>query len=216
MKNQILPKVFGWMFLGLLVTFATGYFVAMNPNMLINLFSSAGLIITFILEIGLVIFLSARISKMSPTMAKLCFLLYSFVTGLTFSVYFIAFELTSLVLVFLVTAIVFAIFAFIGLTTKMDLSKMGTYLLMALIGVIICSLVNLFLNSSSFDLFISIIGVLIFVGYTAYDVNKILAMSEFNAIPEDNLAIYGALQLYLDFINLFIHLLNLFGRSNDN
>ena len=98
----------------------------------------------------------------------------------------------------------------------MDLSKMGTYLLMALIGVIVCTLVNFFLNSSSFDLFISIIGVLIFVGYTAYDVNKILAMSEFNAIPEDNLAIYGALQLYLDFINLFIHLLNLFGRSNDN
>lgn len=216
MNNKILPSVFGWMFIGLLITFITGYFVSMNPNMLLNLFTTWGLIILLVVEIGLVVFLSARIHKMSPTTAKICFLLYSFVTGLSFSVYFVAFELNSLILVFLITAIVFAIFAVVGMTLKLDLTKLGTYLMMALLAILICMIVNIFLNNSTFDLIISIIGVLIFIGYTAYDVQKIMRMSDMNMLPEENLAIYGALELYLDFINLFIYLLRLIGNARDN
>ena len=216
MNNKILPSVFGWMFIGLLITFITGYFVSMNPNMLLNLFTTWGLIILLVIEIGLVVFLSARIHKMSPTTAKICFLLYSFVTGLSFSVYFVAFELNSLILVFLITAIVFAIFAVVGMTLKLDLTKLGTYLMMALLAILICMIVNIFLNNSTFDLIISIIGVLIFIGYTAYDVQKIMRMSDMNMLPEENLAIYGALDLYLDFINLFVHLLQLIGNARDN
>ena len=216
MNNKILPSVFGWMFIGLLLTFITGYFVSMNPNMLLNLFTTWGLLILLIVEIGLVVFLSARIHKMSPTTAKICFLLYSFVTGLSFSVYFVAFELNSLILVFLTSAIVFAIFAVVGMSTKIDLTKLGTYLMMALIAILLCMLINIFLNSSTFDLIISIIGVLIFIGFIAYDVQKIIRMNELSMLPEDNLAIYGALELYLDFINLFIYLLRLIGNARDN
>ena len=216
MNTTILAKVFGWMFIGLLVTFITGYFVSMNINMLLNLFTTAGLVILLIVEVGLVIFLSARIHKMSPTTAKICFLLYSFVTGLSFSAYFVVFELNSLILVFLITAIVFAIFAVVGMTLKLDLTKLGTYLMMALLAILICMIVNIFLNNSTFDLIISTIGVLIFIGYTAYDVQKIVRMSDMNMLPEENLAIYGALDLYLDFINLFVHLLQLIGNARDN
>ena len=209
-------KTFGWMFIGLLVTFLTGYFVSVNPNMVMNVMSTGGLLLIIIVELALVIFLSARITKMNPTTAKLSFLLYSFVSGLTFSSIFIVYEVTSIIYVFLVTAVIFAVFATIGALTKIDLTKLGTYLLMALFGVIICTIVNFFLNSSSFDLLLSIIIILIFIGFTAYDVQKISRLSEINLMYEDNLAIYGALELYLDFINLFLHILSIFGNAKDN
>lgn len=216
MNNQIMSKTFGWMFIGLLVTFLTGYFVSLNPNMLLNVMSTGGLLIIIIVEIALVIFLSSRITKMSPTTAKISFLLYSFVSGLTFSSIFVIYEMSSIMFIFLATAITFAIFAAIGALTNIDLTKLGTYLLMALFGVIICTIINFFLNSSSFDLALSVIIILIFIGFTAYDVQKIKRLGETNFLKEDNLAIYGALELYLDFINLFIHLLSLFGKARDN
>ena len=215
MQNQILSKTVGWMFIGLLVTFLTGYVIASNPNMLFNVMSSTGIIVIVLLELALVIFLSARITKMKPITAKISFLLYSFVSGLTFSSIFIIYEVSSILFVFLITSIIFAVFAVIGAVTKLDLTKIGTYLLMALFGVILCTIVNIFLNSASFDLFLSIVVVLIFIGLTAYDVQRISKMGSLNMLPEDNLAIYGALELYLDYINLFLHLLSLFG-SRDN
>lgn len=215
MQNQILSKTFGWMFIGLLVTFLTGYVIASNPNMLFNVMSSTSIIVIVLLELALVIFLSARITKMKPITAKISFLLYSFVSGLTFSSIFIIYEVSSILFVFLITSIIFAVFAVIGAVTKLDLTKIGTYLLMALFGVILCTIVNIFLNSASFDLFLSIVVVLIFIGLTAYDVQRISKMGSLNMLPEDNLAIYGALELYLDYINLFLHLLSLFG-SRDN
>ena len=203
------------MFIGLLVTFLTGYVIASNPNMLFNVMSSTGIIVIVLLELALVIFLSARITKMKPITAKISFLLYSFVSGLTFSSIFIIYEVSSILFVFLITSIIFAVFAVIGAVTKLDLTKIGTYLLMALFGVILCTIVNIFLNSASFDLFLSIVVVLIFIGLTAYDVQRISKMGSLNMLPEDNLAIYGALELYLDYINLFLHLLSLFS-SRDN
>ena len=216
MNNKLLTKVFGWMVLGLLVTFGTGFLVSHNENILINVLSGPGLLGIFIMEIAIVLFLSFRISKMSPGVAKASFILYSFVNGLFFSTYFVEFDVASLIFVFLVTAIVFAIFAALGIVTKMDLSKLSIYLFMGLIGIIICGIINIFIGSSTVDFVLSIIGIILFVGYTAYDVKVIMNTDKFDLLPEDNLAIYGALQLYLDFINLFIRLIGIFGKSRDN
>lgn len=216
MDNKLMSKVFGWMFIGLLVTFLTGYVVSLNPKMLMNIMNTTSLLIIIIIEFGLVIFLSARIHKMQPMTAKISFLLYAFVSGLTFSTIFIVYEMASIMLVFLITALIFGVFAIIGATTKIDLTKIGTYALMGLIGVIVCFIINMFLNNTTFDLILSIVVVLIFIGFTAYDVQKIIRLGSMNALPEDNLAIYGALELYLDFINLFLELLRLFAKNNDN
>ena len=215
-NNQTLSNTFGWMFIGLLVTFLTGYVVSLNENMLYNIMSTWGMILCIVVELGLVIFLSARITKMQPTTAKISFLLYSFVSGLTFSSIFMVYSLNSIMYVFLITAVVFAIFAAIGAFTKIDLTKIGSYLLMALLAIIICTIVNIFLNSTSFDLFLSIIIIIVFIGFTAYDVQRLKRLSGTGIINEENLAIYGALELYLDFINLFLELLRLFGSSHDN
>lgn len=214
-NNAILPKVFMWMFIGLVTTFLTGFVVSLNTNMLLNVLGGGGLIFCIIAELVLVLVLSARIYKMQPTTAKICFLLYAFVSGLTFSSIFVVYELGSIMYVFLITAVIFGIFAFIGAKTNMDLSKFGTYLMMALLAVIVCLIINIFTASTTLDLILSIIIILIFIGFTAYDVQKILRLSEESTLPEENLAIYGALELYLDFINLFLELLKYFGNRND-
>ena len=213
MTNKIMPKVFLWMFIGLLITFLTGYYVADHPYTAMKILGGYGYIILAILEIILVIFLSARITKMNPTTAKITFLIYSIISGLTFCGIFLAYQITSVIYVFLITALIFGIFAFIGSVTKVDLTRIGTYLIMGLIAIIICSIINIFINSGTFDFILSIISIIIFVGFTAYDVQKIKRLS--NVIPEENLAIYGALELYLDFINLFIDLLRIFGKNNN-
>ena len=143
--NKLLSKSFLWMCIGLLVTFVTGFGVSMNGRMLENIFGGSGFWILIILEFVLVIVLSARVMKMNPTTAKICFILYSFVSGLTFSSIFVVYELTSIMMIFLVSAIIFGIMAFIGYTTKVDLSRVGFYLLMALLGVILVSIIILIL-----------------------------------------------------------------------
>ena len=215
MTNKIMPKVFMWMFAGLLITFFTGYYVAAHPNTAIKILGGYGYLIFAVIEIVLVIFLSSRITKMSPTTARISFLIYSIISGLTFCGVFLTYEISSVMYIFLITALIFGLFAFIGSFTKIDLTKIGTYLIMALIGIIICSIVNMFIKSSTFDFIISIILIIIFMGFTAFDVQKIKKLSASNIIPEENLAIYGALELYLDFINLFIELLNFFGKNNN-
>ena len=214
-SQALLSKVFLWMFFGLLVTFGTGYVVSMNPNMVINVLGGSGMFICVLVELALVIFLSARITKMQPTTAKISFILYSFVSGLTFSSVFVVYEITSVLYVFLITAVVFGILAFIGATTKIDLTRMGTYLFIALLAILICTLINLFLGSTTFDLIISVVTILVFLGFTAYDVQNILRLYESNMLLDGNLAIYGALDLYLDFINLFLQFIQFFGKSRD-
>ena len=211
--NKIFSKIFLWMFIGLAITFGIGYYASVNENMLYNIFSRYYFIL-IILEIVVVIWLSARIRKMKPITAKILFCLYSFLTGLTFSSIFVVFEITSIMLVFGITALIFLIFALLGYFTKIDLSKLSVYLFMGLFGVIICSLINMFIGSNTFDLGITIIALIIFIAYVAYDI-QIIKRNLYNIIEEDNLAIYGASQLYLDFINLFLRLLRLFGKSRD-
>ncbi|HEY9544015.1 Bax inhibitor-1/YccA family protein, partial [Prevotella sp.] len=163
-------------------------------------------------------FLSARINKMSLTTATLSFLLYSVLNGVTMSIIFLAFTASSIATTFYITAGTFGAMALYGYVTKTDLSKFGSLLRMALLGLIIALVVNIFLRNSMFDMIISGIGVLIFTGLTAYDSQKIkeaLAMSEDGGEATQKIALMGALTLYLDFINLFIYLLRFFGKGND-
>lgn len=213
MNNSLFSKVFLWMAAGLLVTFATGYFITLNENMLRTIYTNGAYIVFAIIELVLVIALSARVTKMKPTTCKVMFLLYSFVSGLTFSSIFITYKMSSIMYVFLAASLVFMIFALIGYTTKVDLSKIGTYLFIGLFIAIIAVIVNIFLNIPALTLILSIVIIFIFMGITAYDIQKIKQLKDLD-INEDNLAIYGALQLYLDFINIFIHLLSIFGRDN--
>lgn len=212
-NNKVFGKVFMWMFIGLLITFLTGYVVSSNDNMLYNIFSGGTYFILIIIELALVIYLSARIHKMQVTTARIVFILYSFVSGLTFGSIFIVFKMSSIMLIFLITAILFGIFALIGRFTKLDLTKVGTILLMMLLGIVICTFVNVFLKNDTLDLFVSYISIIVFLGFTAYDMQKIKMLSyEFN--DEDKIAIIGALELYLDFINIFIDLLRIFGKRD--
>ncbi len=211
--NKIFSKVFLWMFIGLLITFGVGMYVSLNENMVYNVFGKYYFLL-IIAELIVVIVLSARIRKMQPTTAKIMFCLYSFLTGLTFSSIFLAYNLMSIIYIFGITALLFLIFALIGYFTKIDLTKIGIYLFMILIGIIICSIINIFVGSETFDLGITIISLIVFIIYIAYDI-QIVKRNLLMIDNEDNLAIYGALQLYLDFINIFLRLLQLFGRNND-
>lgn len=217
--SEVFTKVFGWMFGGLLVTGLTAFYTASTPWLLERIFSNniywIGLLIA---ELVLVITLTARIYKMSKAAAITSFILYSIVNGLTLSVIFLAYTLSSIASVFFISAGMFGIMALYGYTTKKDLSKIGSILLMALIGIILASVVNLFLVNNTFSFIIAIVAVIIFVGLTAYDVQKIKAMA-YQVENDDEFmtkfAIIGALTLYLDFINLFLQLLRIFGKSRD-
>lgn len=214
MDNRVYNKVFIWMFLGLLITFITGYTISLNENMLYNIFSSRMQILVYIIEIVIVIVLTRRIMKMQELTAKILFCLYSFMTGVTFSVLFAYFQMDSIICVFGLTALLFGVFAFIGATTKIDLTKISTILFMGLIGVIIATIVNYFIGSTGLGMIVSWICVILFMGITAYDMQKIRRLQQ--VIPNENkVAILGAFELYLDFINIFIELLSLFGKGKD-
>ena len=201
------------MFIGLAITFGVGYYVSGNENMLYNLFSGYKWFALVIVEFGIVIALSAFIRKLSPMVAKVLFCIYALVTGLTFSTIFVVYAMSSIIYVFGITAIVFLIFALLGYYTNMDLSKLGTYLFMALLAVIIASIINIFIGSTALEFAITIIALLVFVGYVAYDVNMLRKSNAYD--KNENLPIYWALQLYLDFINLFIRLLRLLGKERN-
>lgn len=212
--NKTFSKIFLWMFIGLAITFGVAYYISTNDNMVYNLFSGSKYYIFWILEIVVVLFLSVRIRKLNPLTAKILFLLYSALTGLTLSSVFILYNIMSIVYTFAITSGLFLGFGLIGYFTKLDLTKIGIYLVMALFGVIIASLINVFVGSEVFDLGLCIIAIIIFLAYIAYDI-QLIKKNMFGIENEDNLVIYGALQLYLDFINLFIRLLRFFGKSKD-
>lgn len=212
-NNKIFTKIYGWMFIGLLISAITGYFISTNTNMLYNIFKPSVFMILVILEIGVSIWLTAGIRKMEIMTAKILFCLYSFITGVTFSIIFLAYRIDSIVAIFALTSLIFAIMSLVGKFTNMDLTKLGTILLVGLIVIIIASLINLILGSVIFDLGITIIGIIIFIGYIAYDTQNIKKMAL--SLEEDKAAIFCAFQLYLDFINLFVKLLRLFGKSKD-
>ena len=212
----VMRKVYGKMTLGLLVTAITSFLLLSTPAALSLLFSSTATIwILFAIELGVVIYLSARIDKLSTGMATTLFYLYSALNGVALTPIFLAYTGVSIATTFAITAGTFGAMTIFGYVTRQDLSKFGSYLIMALFGLIVCMLVNLFLKNSMFDMLISGAGVLIFVGLTAWDTQAIKRMCA-QADPSDlgKVATMGALSLYLDFINLFLHLLRFFGSRN--
>ena len=216
-ENSLLRNVYIWMAAGLALTGIVAFGVASNPRLIKMFFSSQAMFFGIIIaQLVLVFVLSARVMRMSVGMATICFAAYAALTGITISLVFIIYTASSVASTFFITAGTFAGMSLYALTTKRDLSGIGSYLMMALIGLIIASLVNLFLKSEGFYWLISFAGVAIFVGLTAYDTQKIKRMSqEFGAGDEAvfiRLSILGALTLYLDFINLFLYLLRFFGR----
>jgi FtsH-binding integral membrane protein len=212
----LMRKVYVWMTLALMITGATAYGVATSPGIQMALFSNQllfwGLVIA---EFALVIGISAAINRLSLTTATLMFVLYSVINGAMLSSIFLIYTMSSIASVFFITAGTFGVMALIGYTTKKDLTSMGRILFMALIGIIIATVVNIFLKSSGLQMIVSYLGVLIFVGLTAYDSQKIknmLQMAPDASEASQKLALLGALTLYLDFVNLFIYLLRIFGR----
>ena len=215
----LMRKVFVWMTLALAITGLTAYGVATSPTILSLIFSSKvtffGLIIA---EFALVFAISGAINRLSLSTATMLFILYSVISGATLSSIFFAFSVATISKVFFITAGTFGAMALVGYTTKTDLTSMGKLLFMALLGIIIASVVNMFVASSGLDLILSYVGVLVFVGLTAYDTQKIKQMCQ--AAPDasestQKLALIGALSLYLDFINLFLYLLRIFGNNRD-
>ena len=212
----LMRKVYVWMTLALVITGATAYGVATSPGLMMAIATNKllfwGLIIA---EFGLVVAISAAINKLSLTTATLLFVLYSVINGATLSFIFAIYTMSSIASVFFITAGTFAVMAVIGYTTKKDLTSMGKILFMALIGIIIATIVNIFLKSTGLQMIVSYLGVLIFVGLTAYDSQKIkqmLLMAPDAGEGAQKIALLGALSLYLDFVNLFIYLLRIFGK----
>lgn len=214
----LMRKTYLWMAMALVITGLTAYVVATNAALTQFLFTHSSLIwVLFLAEIGLVIGLSAAIRKISLPTATLMFVVYAALNGITFSSLFFVYTMGSLASTFFITAGTFGAMSLVGFFTKADLSSMGKILLMALIGLIIASVVNIFVGSSGLELLMTYVGVLIFVGLTAYDTQKIKQM--FLSAPDasestQKYAVLGALTLYLDFINLFLYLLRIFGRRD--
>ena len=210
----LMRKVYVWMTLALALTGLTAYGVANTPGLQYTLFTGITPLVIFGVEIALVIGLSAAINRLSLTMATLMFVVYSVVNGLVFSAIFLAYTTASIINVFFITAGTFAVMALVGYTTKTDLTSLGKILFMALVGLIIATIVNIFMKSTGLTLILNYVGVLIFVGLTAYDSQKIKQMLMQTADTGETaqkIALLGALSLYLDFINLFIYLLRILG-----
>lgn len=215
----LMRKVYVWMTLALAITGLTAYGVATTPSILMTIVSNPAIMWGLIIaEFVLVFAVSAAINRLSLTTATLLFVLYSVINGATLSFIFLVYTTTSITSVFFITAATFATMAFVGYTTKTDLTSMGKILLMALIGIIIATIVNMFVGSTGLQMIISYVGVLVFVGLTAYDSQKIkemLMMAPDAGETSQKLALLGALSLYLDFINLFLYLLRIFGSRRE-
>ena len=215
LQRAFLVKVYGWMMAGLLVTGVMSLVTINTPGLLELLFSSRWTVIgLFVVQIGLVGWLSVRIEHMSAATATMVFVGYAALTGLTLSAIFLMYTAESLASTFFITAGTFGAMSVYGYVTKRDLTGFGSFLMMGLIGMIIASVVNIFLQSSMLYWISTYIGIFIFVGLTAYDTQKIKNMSEvalMGAEVEQKGAIMGALRLYLDFINLFLLLLRVTG-----
>ena len=214
---DLFTKVFGWMFLGLLVTAATSFIAFHSDTLQDIIFGNIGVMLGLIVaQFVLVIVLSARVNKMNFSTALVSYLLYTIINGLTLSVIFLVYNIGTIYLAFGVTALTFGAISVFGAVTKKDLSGVGSIAIMALFGLIIGSVVNMFFASSMLDWVITYAGIIIFTALTAYDVQKIKNLSQ-SGVNNNNLAIIGALTLYLDFINLFLRILRVLGgRGNRN
>ena len=215
----LMRKVYVWMTLALFITGLTAYGIANSPGLFYAIVSNHFLFWGLVIgEFALVLGINSAIHRLSITTATLLFILYSVVNGATLSVIFMVYALTSIANVFFITAGTFAVMAFIGYTTKKDLTSLGRMLFMGLIGIIIATVVNIFLGSSMLNMIVSYVGILVFIGLTAYDSQKIkrlLYTADSTDESAQKIALLGSLTLYLDFINLFLMLLRIFGGNRN-
>ena len=214
-----LAKVFNWMAIGLGLTGVVAFLTA-SSGLAMQIVSSPLLMVLVLAELGMVFYLSARVDKLQASTATGLFVGYAVLNGVTLSTIFLAYTRSSIAGTFFVTAGMFGAMALYGLVTKRDLSGFGSFLFMGLIGIVIASLVNMFFHSSAMSWVISMVGVLVFTGLTAYDVQRIKNIGEQGIMNQGEEmvrkgSIMGALALYLDFINLFLMMLRLFGGSRD-
>jgi hypothetical protein len=212
---QEISKVYYWMFFGLLLTGITAFLVSTSEQLTNAIYATPLHWVVMLAPLGLVFFLSARIHKITASTAGTLFLVFSILMGLSISYIFTIYTGTSIATTFAVTGITFFLMATYGYTTKTDLTQFGKLAMFALIGIILASIINIFLGSSIFDMIISGIGVLLFTGLIAYDTQKIKEMIIYNYGMEGSTSgraiVMGALSLYLDFINLFLFLLRFLG-----
>ncbi len=215
-KKNVLVSAFTWLFIGLLVCFGVSWITTFNEDLqrtIFGAFNGYGYLVYLVLEIVVAFILILRIYKLNPLTAKLLYLVYTALTGLSLTGIFVVYTASSLTFVFLSAAIIFGIFAIIGKTTDIDLSKWSTYVLVALIAIIILELINIFLLNNTLNIVLSIVSILVFSFFIAYDIQKALDKAFMSNC--ENKGIYCAFQLFLDFINIFIDLLRLFGKSRD-
>jgi uncharacterized protein len=219
--NDFVRSVYNWMCIGLALTGFLAYYVSTSPTLLELVFGNRAVFFGLIIgELVMVFALAGWVDRMSPTTATALFLGYAALNGVTLSVIFLVYARASIVSTFFICSATFAACSVYGWTTKKDLTSWGGFLTMGLIGIIIASLVNLFIRSNAMTMIISYIGVIVFVGLTAYDTQKIkvLALTQPDGVDGSvtrRLAINGALTLYLDFINLFLMLLRILGGRRD-
>jgi uncharacterized protein len=212
--RSLLSAVFGWMTYALVLTGITSLYIFNNPKIMMWIHTNSGAIIGLVFaQLALVIALSAGVNRLSFGVALILFTLYSVLTGAMLSSIFVVFTVESIAAAFFVAAGMFAAMATYGAMTKADLTSWGSYLLMALIGLIIASLVNLFLQNSAFQFLISIVGVIVFAVLTAWDVQRFKQLAQYELPEAASLAF--ALSLYLDFINLFLYLVQLMGKRKE-
>ncbi len=219
--NSFLRSVYNWMTIGLALTGITAFYVSNSPTILNIIYGNFIVqILMFVGVFGLVFFLSSRIQKLSATTATTLFVVYAVLMGALLSYVFLAYTASSITSTFFICALTFGCFSAYGMITKRDLTSLGGFMMMGLIGIIIASLVNIFIGSTVLTMLISYIGVIVFVGLTAYDTQKLKEMSL--TMPANatgamvrKATIMGALTLYLDFINLFLFLLRILGVSRD-
>ncbi|MCD4721282.1 MAG: Bax inhibitor-1/YccA family protein [Desulfobacula sp.] len=219
--NSFIRSVYNWMAIALALTGFTAYYVSHNAAMVQLIYGTPGLIMILIFaELGFVFFLSARIQKIKATTATALFTIYSILNGITLSYIFLRYTATSIVSTFMICAVTFLACSVYGMVTKKDLTSLGGFMFMGLIGIIVASVVNIFIQSSAMQMIISYVGVMVFIGLTAYDTQKLKTMAV--SLPDNASgamirkgALMGALALYLDFINLFIMMLHIFGGSKD-
>jgi hypothetical protein len=215
--RPVMRQVYLWMTLGLLATTAIAIAINSNESLMRLAFNPPILFGAIIAELILVLVLSMAIRRLSPGLAIGLFFVYAILNGFTLSFIFLAYELGTITMAFLCTAAAFGAMTVLGFTTTLDLSQYRTYFFMGLIGLLVALVINVFLRSTTFDLLISMFGVLLFTALTAYDTQKIKRMAEDPQVQSDGgiaarVGVLGALTLYLDFVNLFLFLLRLFGR----
>lgn len=214
MDNKVLSKTFLWMFLGLLVTGVAAWYTY-SSGLFLNFIMNNTFTILLIVEVVVVLLFSFLFRKLPPIAVAILYFAYAIINGVTLSTIFVVFDMNSIYVCFFTAAIAFAVMGFLGYKTNLDLGKFAPMLYGLLIAGVISSIINLFIGNSTFELVISWVVLAVFFGITAYDIQRIKQMQYADIIPEDKLHIYGAMEIYLDFINIFLRLLSIFGKHRD-